>query len=62
MSTTGFGVPFGAYNACQIVTSKFGSPASCAVGTFGKLGIRVFEVTAYTSTLPAWICAVVLAV
>ena len=55
-------MPFGAYSACQIATSKPFSPSSCIVGMLGSDGTRFADVTAYAFTLPLLICDVVLVV
>src|SRR3990172_184783 len=44
-SMIAFGVPLGAYSPCHTETSKFGSPASCMVGTSGSEATRFLVVT-----------------
>src|SRR5260370_21983212 len=61
LSTTGFGVPFGAYTPCHPATPKPGKPASLLVGTSGSDVTRFGAVTAHALTLPALLCPVVFA-
>src|SRR5258706_435516 len=49
----GRGVPAGAMMPYQVVTSKFGRPASSAVGTSGSSGERSRAGTASARSLPA---------
>ncbi|MNY56923.1 hypothetical protein D3C86_1930540 [compost metagenome] len=52
MSTTGAGVPRGAYRPDHAVTSKPGRPASAIVGRSGAAGLRSAEVTAMPCSRP----------
>src|SRR5258706_14823191 len=51
-----FGVPAGARIPYQVVTSKFGSPASAAVGTSGSAGARCGATRARARSFPALMC------
>ena len=46
LSAIGFGVPFGANTALQILMEKSGSPTSLADGTFGIAAERLSPETA----------------
>ncbi|MNI35627.1 hypothetical protein D3C73_896590 [compost metagenome] len=52
LSTTGAGVPRGAYRPDQAVTSKPGKPASAIVGRSGAAGLRSADVTAMPRKRP----------
>ncbi len=52
----GRGVPAGARIAYHVVTSKFGRPASAAVGTSGRIGERLGASTASPRNRPALMC------
>jgi hypothetical protein len=55
-STMAGGVPAGAKIACHETTSKPGTPASCMVGTSGRLGTRFAVDTASARTRPLAMC------
>ena len=56
LATTGSGVPAGASTTFHSYASAPGTPASASVGTSGRMGVRLPEVTARARSLPLWMC------
>src|SRR5262245_24493809 len=62
LSTTAFGVPFGAIRPNHDAYLNVGTPASATVGTSGTSGWRLDELTASMRTLPALACSAALGI